>query len=109
MMGWRSMRECILLERPTLLLMWLLQMKGVVRTFTPVFIGREIRFKTAALESFAARNWNNIVFDALVVAATVEFCDRALAKKAAIWGREFDLRIAVHDANLWSSGKSVSR
>lgn len=105
MTGCRSMREPILLERPTLALDVVASSEKRRKDVQACVIGRDIRFKTAALESFASRNWNNIVFDALVVAATVEFCDRALARKAAIWGREFDLRIAVHDADLWSSSK----
>ncbi|MGH0212304.1 7-cyano-7-deazaguanine synthase [Sinorhizobium meliloti] len=99
------MREPILLERPTLALDIIASSERRRKHVQACVIGRDIRFKTTALESFASRNWNNIVFDALVVAATVEFCDRALARKAAIWGREFDVRIAVHDVDLWSSSK----
>jgi hypothetical protein len=68
-------------------------------------IGSDIAFKTEALESFASRNWDSVVYDAMVVAAAVEFCDRAQARRAVIWGRDFDLRIAVHDKRLWSSDK----
>lgn len=99
------MREAILLKRPTLALDVIASSERRREDVQVCLIGRDISFKTAALESFAFRNWNNIVFDALVVAATIEFCDRALARKAVIWGREFDLRIAVHDAELWSSSK----
>lgn len=105
MMGCRSMREPILLERPALALDVVASSEKRRKDVQACVIGRDIKFKTAVLESFASRNWNNNVFDALVVAATVEFCDRALARRAAIWGRDFDVRIAVHDANLWSSSK----
>lgn len=99
------MREAILLERPALALDVVSSSEKLRKGVHTCVSGRDIMFKTAALESFASRNWSNIVFDALVVAAVVEFCDRALARKAVIWGREFDLRIAVHDKNLWSSSK----
>ncbi|WP_084368424.1 7-cyano-7-deazaguanine synthase [Rhizobium sp. RU36D] len=99
------MRESILLERPTFALDVVASSERRRKDVQACIIGRDIRFKTAALESFASRNWNNVVFDALVVAAAVEFCDRALARRAVIWGREFNVLIAVHDADLWSSSK----
>lgn len=99
------MREPILLERPALSLDVVASSEKRRKGAQTCVIGREIRFRTSALESFASKNWNNTVFDALVVAAAVEFCDRSLARKATVWGREFDLRVAVHDVGLWSDSK----
>ncbi|WP_031215127.1 7-cyano-7-deazaguanine synthase [Mesorhizobium sp. LSJC285A00] len=69
----------------------------------PCIFNENVTFTTQALESFASRNWNATVYDALVVAAAVEFCDRSRARKAYQWGRDFDLRVEVHNPDLWSS------
>jgi hypothetical protein len=42
------------------------------------------------------------VFDALVVAGAVEFCDRIQKRPALGWGRDFSLIIPVHDVARWN-------
>lgn len=71
-------------------------------------LGRNINFDTEILESFSSTNWQAVVYDALVVAATVEFCDRSLGRSAMNWGRRFDVRIPVHDPARWSD-RAVTR
>lgn len=71
-------------------------------------LGHNIGFDIAALDSFSSIKWQPIVYDALVVAAAVEFCDRSLARSAMNWGRRFFVYIPVHDSGRWSD-KSVSR
>jgi hypothetical protein len=71
----------------------------------PCVLGENITFTTHALESFASKNWSATVYDALVVAAAVEFSDRSKARKAYHWGRDFDLKIEVHDPSIWSDRK----
>jgi 7-cyano-7-deazaguanine synthase in queuosine biosynthesis len=66
-------------------------------------IGENLDFSTARLESYCLASWKAIVFDALVVAAAVEFCDRFQRRPALGWGRRFDLSIPVHDVKRWSS------
>lgn len=65
-------------------------------------IGRHVRFSTEALESYFFERWQPIVFDLLLVAAVVEFCDRHLSRPEHGWARHFDLRLPVHDVALWS-------
>lgn len=65
-------------------------------------LGQNISFDTDILESFSSTNWQAVVYDALVVAAAVEFCDRSLSRSAMNWGRRFHLRIPVHDRSRWS-------
>ena len=65
-------------------------------------LGRHISFDTEILESFSSTNWQAVVYDALVVAAAVEFCDRSLGRSAMNWGRRFLLRVPVHDSARWS-------
>ncbi|WP_321794831.1 7-cyano-7-deazaguanine synthase [Caballeronia sp. J97] len=64
-------------------------------------LGRNISFDTAILETFSSTNWRPVVYDALVVAAAVEFCDRSLSRSALNWGRRFDVHVPVHDPARW--------
>ena len=64
-------------------------------------IGRNITFSTAGLESWFFADSNPAVFDLLVVAAAVEFCDKLKARPVHGWSRSFELRIPVHDPALW--------
>jgi Queuosine biosynthesis protein QueC len=71
-------------------------------------LDRNITFSTEILESFSSTNWQAVVYDALVVAAAVEFCDRSLCRSTMNWGRRFDVRVPVHDVARWSD-PGVSR
>lgn len=66
-------------------------------------IDGDLTFSTSHLESYCLAQWEPIVFDALVVAAAVEFCDRIQRRHAQHWGRAFELRIPVHDPDRWSA------
>jgi hypothetical protein len=65
-------------------------------------LDQNIRFDTEILESFSSTNWQAVVYDALIVAAAVEFCDRSLGRSAMNWGRRFRVRVPVHDPARWS-------
>lgn len=71
-------------------------------------IDQNIKFDLDILESFSSRKWQSTVYDALVVAAAVEFCDRSLARSSMNWGRKFLVHIPVHDPCRWSD-KLVGR
>ena len=70
-------------------------------------IGKNLRFSTTSIESYFYAKWDPVLYDALLIAAAVEFCDRVQKRLALIWGREFHLRIPVHDLELWNT-KAVS-
>ena len=70
-------------------------------------IGPNLRFDTKRIESYCLAEWGPTVFDALVVAAAVHFCDHSKRRPSVSWGREFELRIPVHDPAHWNS-ESVS-
>ena len=70
-------------------------------------IGPNLRFDTELIESYCLAEWDPTVFDAFVVAAAVHFCDYSKPRQSASWGREFELRIPVHDPVHWNS-ESVS-
>lgn len=69
----------------------------------PCIIGTNLSFSTARLESYCLASWKPVIFDALVVAAAVEFCDRIQKRPALSWGRDFFLTIPVHDVAHWNS------
>lgn len=69
-------------------------------------IDREVRFNVSALESYFLLDWDERIYDALLVAAAVEFCDRSRHRPISCWGRSIDLRIAVHDVGHWQ-GQAV--
>lgn len=66
-------------------------------------IDRHIEFDTKTLESCCFRGWNPLVYDAFVVAAGVEYCDRTKARQRRVWGRDITLRVPVHDPDRWSA------
>ncbi len=68
----------------------------------PCRLGKNIDFDLEALESFSSIKWQTTVYDALVLAAAVEFCDRSLARSAMNWGRKFLVHVPVHDPDKWS-------
>jgi hypothetical protein len=65
-------------------------------------IGENIKFDTAHLETYCFANWESVIYDAMLVAAAVEFGDRSTARPAWKWDREIKLRIPVHDPDRWN-------
>jgi hypothetical protein len=68
-------------------------------------IGEDVAFSTESLESYFFARWVPLAWDALLVAAAVEFADKIKKRPAYSWGRSFLLRIPVHDPRHWSSPK----
>jgi len=66
-------------------------------------IGTHLKFSTHSLASYLFAKWEPIVFDALLVAAAVEFCDKVKRRPKFGWGRELELRVPVHDLACWQS------
>lgn len=66
-------------------------------------LGEAVRLSTEGLETYFFSKWRPELFDLLVVAAAAEYCDAAKARSTVSWSRTFDVRVAVHDAGLWSS------
>ena len=65
-------------------------------------IGEHVAFSTESLETYCVTNWEPIVYDALLVAAAVEFADRTLRRPALKWDRQIEIRIPVHDPDRWN-------
>jgi hypothetical protein len=65
-------------------------------------IDGDIKFSTTHLESYCLVEWEPVIFDALVLTAAIEFCDRTRRRHAHTWAREFELRIPVHEPARWN-------
>jgi 7-cyano-7-deazaguanine synthase in queuosine biosynthesis len=74
-----------------------------VNSRTSCVIGEDIQFNENKLLSYCFAEWKPVVFDMLVVAAAVEFCDRLQRRPAFGWSRDIHLEIPVHDEALWGS------
>ncbi|MBR0818895.1 7-cyano-7-deazaguanine synthase [Bradyrhizobium liaoningense] len=70
-------------------------------------IDTNLIFKTHNLAAYFFSKWDPAVFDLMLLAASVEFCDRIQRRPALGWGRAFELRLPVHDPHVWNR-KSVS-
>lgn len=68
-------------------------------------IGENVKFSTEELASYCFAKWEPVVFDALLVAAVVEFCDRSQRRAVHHWAREFHVRIPVHEPRRWGRSK----
>src|ERR1700686_4870020 len=72
------------------------------RGHVPCHIGQHVTFSTEGLETYCFTNWEPIVYDALLVAAAVEFADRTQRRPALKWDRQIEIRIPVHDPDRWN-------
>ncbi len=60
-------------------------------------------WKPNTLASYCLAKWEALVFDALLVVAGVEFCDKVKRRPKLGWGRRFELRVPVSDPDRWKS------
>lgn len=77
------------------------------RNWTRCALNEHITFSAHSLASYFFASPNLTVYDAFLVAAAAEFCDRTKRRPANGWGRELQVRIPVHEPDLWNS-KPVS-
>ncbi len=52
------------------------------RSSLPCVIGQNLKFSTESMESYFFAQWEPVVYDALLVAAAVEYCDRTQRRPA---------------------------
>jgi 7-cyano-7-deazaguanine synthase in queuosine biosynthesis len=69
-------------------------------------IGTNLIFNSHTLASYFLAKWEPKMFDLLLLAAAVDFCDKIQRRPALGWGRNFELRLPVHEPDLWDQ-KSV--
>ena len=66
-------------------------------------IGENLIVDSASIQSYCLAKWDSCVYDALVLAAAVQYCDLTKRRSSRIWGRDFLLRVPVHDPARWNS------
>src|ERR1700688_498534 len=64
---------------------------------------KDLEFSTSGLECFTFSRWQPVLYDAMVVAATVEFADKKVKRPPRGWARRLNLRIPVHDPRRWGT------
>jgi len=67
-------------------------------------IGENLKFTPEPLASYFFADWEPVFFDALLLAAAVEFCDRIRRRPSLRWSRNIELRLPVHDPLVWRRG-----
>ena len=65
-------------------------------------IDENLSFDSSRMESYFFKEWDPTLYDALVVAGAVEFCDKTKRRSSRAWGRLISLRIPVHEPERWS-------
>lgn len=71
--------------------------------FSPCVIGKHILLNPERLVSYRLASWQPVVYDALLLAAAVEYCDRRQSRPGDGWGRDFSIRLPVDDPRLWTN------
>lgn len=66
-------------------------------------LGHDLEFSTEALRSYAFARWEAVLYDAMVLAASVEFADRAIKRPSRGWARRIGIRMPVHDLARWTA------
>jgi 7-cyano-7-deazaguanine synthase in queuosine biosynthesis len=64
-------------------------------------MGKHFKFSTEALESYAFARWEPLIYDAMVVAASIEYADRNFARPKLGWRRSYTMRIPVLEPARW--------
>jgi hypothetical protein len=71
--------------------------------WTQCEIGTNLVFSAEPLASYFFAEWEPVIFDALLLAAAVEFCDKTQRRPALGWSRDIALNLPVHDPAHWRS------
>ncbi len=72
-------------------------------------LGRDLKFSTAALESYAFARWEPLIYDAMMLAAAVEYADRSTRRPSLGWTRTLTLRLPVHAPQRWAAPDIAGR
>lgn len=78
--------------------------KGRARKGRSAFnLEENFKCSTAALESYAFAQWEPVIFDAMLVAASIEYADYAFSRSKLGWRREFKVRVPVLEPGRWAA------
>ncbi len=70
--------------------------------FAPCVIGHDIVFDAEGMQSYFARDGGSIIYDCLLIAAAVDFCDHGRPRPQLDWSRRFRVRVPVHHPEIWT-------
>jgi hypothetical protein len=70
--------------------------------WVPCEIDKNLNFTTENLASYFYADWKPEIYDAFLLAAAVEFCDRTHRRPALGWSRDITLSLPVHDPSKWN-------
>src|SRR5690242_15045069 len=68
-------------------------------------IDKHLIFDARGLESYLFAKWEPLVYDALLLAAAAEFCDRLRQRSSLVWAREIHLRLPVFGVEQWKTAR----
>ncbi len=71
-------------------------------------IGSNVEFSMRDLESYCFAAWEPVVYDAMLVAAAVEYADKTQRRSALLWQRDITLRIPVHELQRWHDPQVIA-
>ncbi len=80
-----------------------IEASGRVRKgWMPCEIDKNLNFTAENLASYFYADWKPEIYDAFLLAAAVEFCDRTHRRPALGWSRDITLSLPVHDPSKWN-------
>ncbi len=68
----------------------------------PCYIHKNLKFNVNILKKYFFVNWDSKLYDLLLLAAAVEYCDKIRMRHETGWGRKFNLKIPVHTLDVWN-------
>ena len=79
----------------------------VPRGWIPFKHLEHFRFSTEGLRRFALAKWEDVIFDAMVVCAAVEYADSVARRPPYGWGRHLCVQVPVQDPARWEAPEVV--
>ena len=73
------------------------------RGWIPFEYGSQFRFSTEGLRSYGAAAWEEVVFDAMRLCATIEYADATGVRSSSQWARRIALSVPVGDPDRWNT------
>ncbi|NKK59252.1 hypothetical protein GFM44_25525 [Rhizobium leguminosarum bv. viciae] len=76
---------------------------GSMPSWQTIEIDSTIVFTMEDLDDYRTKNWDNRIYDVMVLIAAVEFCDKSCKRPAWGWMRRIELHLPVHDVDHWET------
>ena len=69
--------------------------------------GEDFSFSTEALRYYTLSRWEPVIFDAMVLAAGVEYADAVTRRPSHYWKRHLHVTVPVHEPERWNAQEVV--